>query len=92
MPDRPARFPALAVACPTCGSTPGQLCTSHSGTRTRWHDVHQTRTRAHAALVDSVETELTGGCGICDTEAIELCVGCGKCRCERHDTCTRPTP
>lgn len=40
------RLPALAVACPTCHSAPGQLCTSHGGTRTRHHDVHQPRTRA----------------------------------------------
>lgn len=49
MPDRPARFPALAVACPACGSAPGVLCTSHAGTRPRRNDVHQARTRAHAA-------------------------------------------
>ncbi|WP_455432406.1 zinc finger domain-containing protein [Streptomyces laurentii] len=43
----PARaLPALTVACPTCGSRPGALCTSHSGTRPRLHDVHQTRTTA----------------------------------------------
>lgn len=41
--------PALAVACPTCDSRPGTLCTSHSGTRTRRHDVHRARTAAHAA-------------------------------------------
>ncbi|MEV0917878.1 hypothetical protein AB0I93_26920 [Streptomyces sp. NPDC049967] len=91
-PDHDERLPALAVACPSCGSTPDQLCTSHGGTRTRRHDVHQTRTQAHRALVDSIETELTGGCGVCDTEADEMCVGCGGCRCDRHDTCTRPTP
>ncbi|MFH8598151.1 zinc finger domain-containing protein [Streptomyces rimosus] len=49
MPVRPARFPALAVACPACGSAPGVLCTSHSGTRVRRSDVHQARTAAHAA-------------------------------------------
>ncbi|MFF7183285.1 hypothetical protein ACFZBD_33115, partial [Streptomyces sp. NPDC008121] len=43
MPDRPANFPALAVACPTCGSQPGVLCTSHGGTRVRRHDVHRAR-------------------------------------------------
>ena len=83
---------ALAVACPTCQSGPGALCTSHSGTRPRRNDVHRARLAAHAAFVDSVEIELTDGCGICDTEAIETCAGCGKCRCHRHDTCTRPTP
>ncbi|MFE0737434.1 hypothetical protein [Streptomyces sp. NPDC058855] len=41
--------PALAVACPTCDSQPGALCTSHSGTRTRRHDVHRARTAALAA-------------------------------------------
>ncbi len=41
------RIPALTVACPTCGSESGVLCTSHGGTRTRFHDVHQTRTAAH---------------------------------------------
>ncbi|MER5503157.1 hypothetical protein ACFYXP_39750 [Streptomyces sp. NPDC002466] len=41
--------PALAVACPACGSRPGALCTSHSGTRTRRHDVHRARTAALAA-------------------------------------------
>lgn len=49
MTDRPASFPALAVACPACGSQPGQLCTSHSGTRVRRSDVHQARTAAHRA-------------------------------------------
>ncbi|WP_326700233.1 hypothetical protein OG909_24870 [Streptomyces sp. NBC_01754] len=47
MPTRPTRFPALAVACPACGSQPGQLCTSHQGTRVRRNDVHQARTAAH---------------------------------------------
>lgn len=55
MPERPANFPQLAVACPTCDSAPGQLCTSHSGTRTRRHDVHQTRTAAHAAAQQTGE-------------------------------------
>lgn len=44
-----SHFPALAVACPACGSTPGVLCTSHSGTRVRRSDVHQARTAAHRA-------------------------------------------
>ncbi|MGW2594815.1 zinc finger domain-containing protein [Streptomyces sp. NPDC001515] len=48
-PDHTDRLPALAVACPTCGSQPGQLCTSHSGICPRRHDVHQTRTAAHKA-------------------------------------------
>ncbi|MFJ1782570.1 hypothetical protein ACIOKA_38325 [Streptomyces anulatus] len=51
MPVRPARFPALAVACPACGSAPGVLCTSHSGTRVRRNDAHQARTAAHRAQV-----------------------------------------
>ncbi len=37
-----------------------------------------------------LETELTGGCGICDTEHDEMCAACHQCRCHRHDTCTRP--
>ncbi|MFE5912058.1 hypothetical protein ACFQ6B_23655 [Streptomyces wedmorensis] len=46
--DTPAlALPALAVACPTCNSPAGALCTSHSGTRPRRADVHQARTRAH---------------------------------------------
>ncbi|MGW1814235.1 zinc finger domain-containing protein [Streptomyces sp. NPDC002125] len=49
MPNRPTHFPALAVACPTCRSQPGQLCTSHSGTHIRRHDVHPARTAAHQA-------------------------------------------
>lgn len=56
MPDHIARFPTLAVACPSCGSTPDQLCTSHSGTRTRRHDVHQARTAAHAAVQQTTTT------------------------------------
>lgn len=56
MPDRPAHFPALAVPCPACGSPAGQLCTSHSGTRTRHHDVHQTRTAAFVAAQQTTTT------------------------------------
>ncbi|MFD3663982.1 hypothetical protein ACFWVF_25920 [Streptomyces sp. NPDC058659] len=41
--------PALAVACPACDSQPGALCTSHSGTRPRRHDVHRARTAALAS-------------------------------------------
>lgn len=41
--------PALAVACPACDAEPGALCTSHSGTRPRRHDVHRARTAALAA-------------------------------------------
>ena len=48
-PDHTERLPALAVACPSCGSAPGVLCTSHSGTRKRRHNTHQTRTAAHRA-------------------------------------------
>jgi hypothetical protein len=48
MNDTPAAsLPALAVACPDCGSQPGALCTSHSGTRVRRNDVHQNRTAAY---------------------------------------------
>lgn len=43
----PAReLPQLAVPCPTCHATPGDLCTSHSGTRPRRNDTHVTRTAA----------------------------------------------
>ncbi|MFH9959004.1 hypothetical protein ACH4OX_32975 [Streptomyces roseolus] len=41
--------PALAVACPACDAKPRALCTSHSGTRTRRHDVHRARTAALTA-------------------------------------------
>ena len=36
-----------AVACTACGAQPGNLCTSHSGTRPRRSDVHRARTAAH---------------------------------------------
>ncbi|WP_327337372.1 hypothetical protein OG384_14825 [Streptomyces sp. NBC_01324] len=55
MTDQPT-IPALAVACPSCGSVP-QLCTSHSGTRTRRHNVHQARTRAYAATQQTRSTQ-----------------------------------
>ncbi|WP_327180430.1 hypothetical protein OG599_35300 (plasmid) [Streptomyces sp. NBC_01335] len=83
-------LPQLAVACPACGAAPGALCTSHGGTRPRRGDVHQARTAAHAVFVDSVEIEVTGGCGVCDTEEIELCAACGRCRCHTHERCVRP--
>ncbi|MFF1686059.1 hypothetical protein [Streptomyces sp. NPDC058254] len=38
--------PALAVACDSCGAQPGDLCTSHSGTRVRRNDVHRVRSLA----------------------------------------------
>ncbi|WP_263170642.1 hypothetical protein [Streptomyces sp. SCSIO ZS0520] len=42
----PARaLPQIAIACATCGARPGDLCTSHSGTRPRRHNTHQTRTQ-----------------------------------------------
>ncbi|WP_146132534.1 zinc finger domain-containing protein [Streptomyces solincola] len=41
--------PALAIACPACGAEPRSLCTSHSDTRPRRHDLHRARTAAHAA-------------------------------------------
>ncbi|MFG2650940.1 hypothetical protein [Streptomyces sp. NPDC048436] len=47
--DAPAlHLPALRVECPACGAQPNVLCTSHSGTRQRRHDVHRARTTAHA--------------------------------------------
>lgn len=36
-------LPSLAATCPACGSTAGQPCTSHSGTRVRTHNVHLAR-------------------------------------------------
>jgi hypothetical protein len=45
-PAPAADHPALAVACPRCGAAPGQLCTSHGGTRPRRYDVHQVRAAA----------------------------------------------
>ncbi|MEU4332366.1 zinc finger domain-containing protein [Nonomuraea dietziae] len=46
----PARdLPQLAVACPTCQAQPGDLCTSHSGTRLRRHNTHELRRAAWAA-------------------------------------------
>ncbi|WP_327335910.1 hypothetical protein OG384_04550 [Streptomyces sp. NBC_01324] len=56
MTDQPA-FPALAVACPSCGSVPGQLCTSHSRTRVRRHNVHQARTAAWRAAQQNGSTQ-----------------------------------
>ncbi|MEW1724286.1 hypothetical protein [Streptomyces sp. NPDC093109] len=48
--DTPAlQLPALAVACPACDAQPGDLCTSHSGTRPRRNDVHRARTAAFTA-------------------------------------------
>ncbi|MFD3790804.1 hypothetical protein [Streptomyces cyaneofuscatus] len=47
--EQPLAFPQLAVPCPRCGVSAGQLCTSHSGTRTRTSDTHQDRTRAYRA-------------------------------------------
>lgn len=51
-PAPAAPLPAITVACPRCGSAPGVLCTSHSGTRPRRSDVHQARTAAHAEEAD----------------------------------------
>ena len=56
MPDRPAQFPAMAVACPLCYAPPGALCTSHSGTRPRRNDVHQARTAAYRAAEQAKTT------------------------------------
>ena len=47
IPAPAASLPAISVACPRCGSAPGELCTSHSGTRLRRSDVHQARTAAY---------------------------------------------
>ncbi|MFB4424835.1 hypothetical protein C5F59_027615 [Streptomyces sp. QL37] len=45
-----------------------------------------------ALFVADLETDLTGGCGLCDTEAIEMCAACGQCRCDTHEDCIRLTP
>lgn len=47
--EQPLAFPQLAVPCPRCGVSAGQLCTSHGGTRQRTNDTHQDRTRAYRA-------------------------------------------
>lgn len=41
-------LPQLALACPTCQAKAGDLCPSHSGTRTRRNDTHQARRAAWA--------------------------------------------
>ncbi|MFE9737312.1 hypothetical protein [Streptomyces sp. NPDC006477] len=43
-------LPELSVACPSCGSAAGRLCTSHSGTRLRRDTIHQPRRTAWASL------------------------------------------
>lgn len=50
----PETAPALRLAqlrfdCTRCGAKPGDLCTSHSGTRPRLDDVHTARTEAWEA-------------------------------------------
>ncbi|MBQ0827664.1 zinc finger domain-containing protein [Streptomyces tagetis] len=45
-PDKARALPQINVECPTCSAAPGDLCTSHGGTRPRRHDVHQARTAA----------------------------------------------
>lgn len=43
----PARdLPQIAVPCPDCDAAPGDLCTSHGGTRPRRHDTHLARRTA----------------------------------------------
>lgn len=59
MTREPARdLPQLAAACPACGACPGDLCTSHSGTRVRRTDVHQARRAAWEAARSAVAEEL----------------------------------
>ncbi|MCG7524919.1 hypothetical protein MHW47_10785 [Streptomyces sp. OfavH-34-F] len=36
-------LPAIRNPCPTCTARPGELCTSHGGTRIRPYNVHQAR-------------------------------------------------
>ncbi|MFI6279617.1 hypothetical protein [Streptomyces sp. NPDC050988] len=45
-PDR--ELPQIAVGCPACHAKPGDLCTSHSGTRPRRDNTHQARSAAWA--------------------------------------------
>ncbi|MFF2573809.1 hypothetical protein [Streptomyces sp. NPDC058084] len=48
MTDHARTLPQLAVACPTCNAAPGELCTSHGGTRPRRTDTHVSRRAAWA--------------------------------------------
>lgn len=48
-------LPQLAVACPTCQAQPGDLCTSHGGTRIRRYDTHQARTAAYRAAEQAAQ-------------------------------------
>lgn len=45
-PEPARQLPQLAVPCPTCHAKPGDLCTSHSGTRQRRNDTRQARRAA----------------------------------------------
>jgi hypothetical protein len=66
---------ALAVACDTCGAEPGNLCTSHGGTRVRRHDVHRTRSlaRQHAdAQAAAVAPEPPAGTPLTAEELAEV--------------------
>lgn len=47
-PDPARKLPQIAVGCSACGARPGDLCTSHSGTRTRRNDTHAARRAAWA--------------------------------------------
>ncbi|WP_158677822.1 hypothetical protein [Streptomyces sp. SPB074] len=41
--DRARALPQIQAACPACGARPGELCTSHNGTRVRRHNTHRAR-------------------------------------------------
>ncbi|MDF4254641.1 hypothetical protein [Streptomyces sp. WMMB303] len=58
-PDRPLAYdlPQLAVDCPHCGATAGQLCTSHGGTRPRRTDTHIVRRQVWADADGPVNAE-----------------------------------
>ncbi|MEV4320958.1 hypothetical protein AB0J37_01865 [Microbispora rosea] len=47
-PEPARNLPQIAAACPFCGARPGELCTSHGGTRLRRRDIHQARRTAWA--------------------------------------------
>lgn len=61
--SEPARdLPQIAVACPNCHAKPGDLCTSHSGTRPRRDNTHQARRAAWAEAATAAEEKDTPGC------------------------------
>lgn len=57
MTDHAQDLPQLAIPCPVCDAQPGELCTSHSGTRVRRHDTHQARSTAWRRAVNDQAAE-----------------------------------